>query len=344
MFLVLFSCLEPIQIDTQDASGRVIITGQVSTVEHRTEVNVGQTAGADRKAEPISGCIVRIWDDLGNFWACRELEPGTYKPFSLIGDPGRTYHVDVRLPDSGEQYLSEPEKLSSVIGTDEVYYDFADVNYLDDDGTPSTALFINFRSHVNLQNPEAPYYLKWTTNEIFLIVPTDFPDPFGDIPDPCYVSRTTDPQRVLIFDGSKKESLDREFLVATRVADRKSFHSKFSAYVYRSSITPAAFEYWRKVGVLVSSVGSIFDTPPAEIEGNIFKPSDESETVYGFFQASNETYHRLTLQTGDMPYLPLEYCEYSNSKFQNDYPGECLNCLNFPNSSIREPQLFLGFD
>lgn len=341
LFLVMVGCLEPIGVATEDASGQVIITGQVSTIEHRTEVNVAQTAGADRKAEPLSGCAVRIVDDLGNFWDCNERAEGLYKPLGLIGLPGRTYHVEVRIP-GGEQYRSEPEKMSAVIGTDELVYDFSDEAYIDADGTPSTALFINFRSRVNLQQPEAPYYLKWTVNEVFLLVPTDFPDPFGVVPPSCYVTRTTDPQRVVIFDGSRKESLDREFLIATRLADRKSFHSKYSAYIYRSSVTPAAYEYWRKVGVLVSSVGSIFDTPPAEIDGNIFKPSDLSETVYGFFQASNETYRRITLQPGDMPYTAIEYCEYNNAKFLNEYPGECLNCLNFANSSFFEPELFRG--
>jgi hypothetical protein len=342
-FIILSGCLSPVSVETSDASGYLIITGQVSTVEHRNVVNVHRTAGADRQAFTVSGAVARIVDDLGNSWTCVEDAPGIYEAAGLIGVPGRTYHAEVVIPVTGETYRSEPETLPSVIGEDQVSFDFSEEEFVDSEGTPSKQTFINYRSTVNVQQPSEPYYLKWTVNEIYLLVPTDFPDPFGDIPDPCYISKTTDPQRVALFDGTQKQPLQREFLIAVRIADQKAFHSKYSAYIYRSSVTFTAYEYWRKVNVLVNQVGSIFDTPPAEIDGNVFNVSNSSEKVYGFFQASNETYHRVTITSFDMPFEKLPYCEYDNSKFDSQYPSECLNCLNAANSTIKEPELFRGF-
>ena len=58
-------------------------------------------------------------------------------------------------------------------------------------------------------------------------------------------------------------------------------------------MTRDAIEYWRKVNILANQVGSIFDTPPAEINGNIKNLNNQDEKVYGYFQTVNETYHRI---------------------------------------------------
>jgi hypothetical protein len=342
IFIALAGCLSPYGVDVDDASGRLVITGQVSTVDHRNIVTVHRTNEPSAQATPLSGAFARIVDDLGNSWNCVEMDLGVYAAQGLTGVPGRTYHVEVAIPGTGEQYRSQPEKIPNVLGEDSVYYDFAQEEFIDSDGTPSQQLFVNFRTKVSLEQPTEAYYMKWTVNEIFLLVPTDFPDPFGVIPPPCYIRKQPDPQRVVTFDGGSRQSLSTEFLVAKRLADAKSFHSKYSAYIYRSSLTPEAHEYWRRVAVLVNQVGSIFDTPPAEIEGNIFNLDKPNEKVYGYFQASNESYHRITISSFEMPYLPVQYCEYENTKFPNQYPSECLNCLNFASSSYEEPVLFRG--
>lgn len=341
-FVLLAGCLSPISVDVVDASGRVVISGQVSTVEHRNIVSVYLTAGVLVQATPVSGATARILDDLGNVWTCVEGYPGNYEAQGLIGIPGRTYHAEVEMPGTSKLYRSQPETLPLVIGQDEVRYEFSEEEFIDSDGTPSRQPFINFHSMVNLQQASEPYYLKWTVNEIYLLMPTDFPDPFGVVPPPCFIRKTTDPQRVPIFNGEKKPALQDDFLVAVRLADNKAFHSKYSAYIYCSSVTADAYEYWRKVNILVTQVGSIFDTPPAEIDGNVASVNDPSEKVYGYFQASNETYHRITLNLTDMPFPALPYCEYDNSKFPNEYSSECLNCLNAANSSYDEPELFKG--
>jgi Domain of unknown function (DUF4249) len=341
LFYALASCLGPISVDTEPDFGKIVITGQVSTVTHRNFVQVSQTQGTKSQSSPVSGLNVSVEDDLGQIYWFPESEAGTYRGSNFTGIPGRSYHVIVETPE-GARYESAPEKLPVVIGTDEVTYDFSEEDYLDASGTPQKRQFLNLSTQVKIPSPEAPYYLKWTVDEIYLLVPTDFPDPFGSIPPPCYISKTTDPQRVVLYDGSKKTPLDGDFFVASRIADFKSFHTKYSYYVYRSSITAEAYEYWRKVKALVSQVGTIFDTPPAEIKGNITRIDRPSTTVYGYFQASNETYNAETLYAFDMPFLPTVYCEYDARKSSLEYPAECLDCLKAASSSLEEPELFKG--
>ncbi len=90
-------------------------------------------------------------------------------------------------------------------------------------------------------------------------------------------------------------------MVVSRLVDW-SFYEKHYFTLYQSAMTRDAIEYWRKVDILANQVGSIFDTPPAEINGNIKNLNNQDEKVYGYFQTVNETYHRFTLYKEDLPF------------------------------------------
>jgi hypothetical protein len=118
-----------------------------------------------------------------------------------------------------------------------------------------------------------------------------------------------------------------------------SFHEKHYFTTYQSSITKEAHEYWRKVDILANQTGSIFDTPPAEIKGNVINVKDTQEKVYGYFQAANQTQDRFYLLPSDFPFpLLMKSCTYDLSIIE--YPSRCLDCLSVRNSSYNRPDWF----
>jgi hypothetical protein len=182
-------------------------------------------------------------------------------------------------------------------------------------------------------------YLRWNVDEAFLLTPTDFPDPFAYVPPPCFVAQNADPQRVSLFNGDQitQNSFDH-MLVASRLVDW-TFLERHYLTTYQSSITKAAFDYWTKVNILANNSGSIFDTPPAEIQGNIVNINDANEKVHGYFQAVNQTYDRFFLLPADFPFrLLFEGCVFES--FSTSYPNRCLECLTVRNSSYRRPAWF----
>ena len=105
--------------------------------------------------------------------------------------------------------------------------------------------------------------------EAFRLSPTDFPDPFGSVPPSCYIVQNADPQRIVLFNGEDlKTTTVENLLVVSRIVDW-IFLEKHHFTIYQSALTRDAMEYWRKVNILANQVGSIFDTPPADITGNI---------------------------------------------------------------------------
>jgi hypothetical protein len=111
--------------------------------------------------------------------------------------------------------------------------------------------------------------------------------------------------------------------------------------VYQTSLTPDDFEYWRKVQLLLSQAGSIFDTPPAPIEGNISNEQNSKEIVLGFFEASNVTIDRFAVFPFNIPFYIAQPCTYVPGKPDEFYTKECLDCLSLPNSTLEQPVWFV---
>jgi hypothetical protein len=136
----------------------------------------------------------------------------------------------------------------------------------------------------------------------------------------------------------KAEVLEK-FLVASRIIDWSILERHYFT-IYQSSLTPEAYEYWRKVNVVANQVGSIFDTPPAEITGNVRNVNQPSETVLGYVQASNQIFDRMFLTPSSLPFpLLMSTCAYDNRNLQ-DYPTRCIDCTSVRNSSYRRPSWF----
>jgi hypothetical protein len=335
----LVCCLTPLDFEVENIGGRLVVSGQISPLEDRSIIQLGLTADTKRLPVPVSGATITLQDDVGTIlsYSERDDKPGSYERTGG-GIPGRTYHITIGY--NGKTYESIPEKMPEKVGRDSLYYKFAEQTFVDYEGTVLTHQFLQGYSKSILPETTEHLYLRWSMEEVYIIVPTDFPDPFGSVPPSCFVTQQVDPQRVNLFNGSEvRTNVISEQLLFSRILDQ-SFHTRHYFTVYQSSLSPEAFEYWRKANIVANQVGSIFDTPPAEITGNVRNVDDASEKVYGYFQAVNESYKRFFLVAADLPYLLNAYCEYSAERDFRTYPVECLNCLHPANSSYRRPDWF----
>jgi hypothetical protein len=338
--LVCSNCLSPVNLDIHSIGGTVVISGQVSTLEGATVIQVGQTAGNERLPMPLSYANVTLFDDLGNSFELYEdpSKPGNYLS-TTSGIAGRTYHVSVTTP-SGVIYESAPEKIPVTSISDTVTYKFEQEEQIDAEGVISTQWFLKIYVSNTLPNEERSF-LKWETQEVYVLVPTDFPDIFGNIPPSCYITQNADPQRIVLFNNNQIEAKEtNELMIVKRIVDQ-SFHTRHYFNIYNTSMTAEAYEYWRKVNILANQVGSIFDAPPAEITGNIFRSGSETDRAIGYVQAVNQTFKRISFVQADLPNPLPVYCEYDGSKPQREaYTQACLDCLSVANSSYQRPGWF----
>lgn len=335
-------CLTPISIPTEKIGNRLVVSGQISNLADRNEIQLGRTSDEDRLPIPESGASIELRDEDGSayFYTENYEQPGTYLLQHQSGIPNHTYHIRITLS-NGEVYESRQEIMPETVGSDSLYYVIEEDDFTDFEGTVAKKQFVKIYSTATLSSTTHTQFIRWGTEECYLLSPTDFPDAFGNIPPPCFVTQNADPQRIVLFDGSAiKTDKINNLLVCSREID-KTFFEKHYFTVYQSSISADAMEYWRKVNILANQTGSIFDAPPAEISGNIFNVNDPDEKIYGFFQAVNQNYQRFFVHKEDLPFpLLFKNCVYDPFRPYNDYSSECLDCLSVRNSSHVRPDFF----
>jgi len=339
--LVLINCKDPINLPGEGSIGILVIDGKVTTQPGPYYVRLGYTVGLSQKPSPILlATVFLVDDDTGLTEQYLESEPGVYSvPGSTIqGTAGHSYHVAVTLP-NGKSYASKSEKIPDATGIDVSSYDF---------GTRSDFIgetevqknVINIYTDTQLPAGENDsYYLRWNVSETYVFEQTPIPNPLtGGIPRPCYVDGYSDPQRITLFTTQNQELQSlKHTLVAQRDLDY-TFLARHYFTIYLSSTTLESYKYFKNVNELINRSGSIFDTPPAPIIGNVYSVTDSEEKVFGYFEATNTSLTRFFTLRGNIPVSLAPYCnDPSVGIYWPGYPKECHFCLGLSNSSDVPP-------
>jgi hypothetical protein len=339
--ILLGRCITPFDFKADSKAPTIVITGQVSTLEGRSFVSLGRTAETQRLPYPIDGAAVTLIDESNTPHIYAEVHLGEYRLHNFKGKPDSVYYIKVVLP-NGDTYQSKPEKMPQEVGQVTVDYEILKEEAVDLDGIivlrPYIKIYAN--SIFPISNKDN-IFLKWSTEEVFAIVPTDCGG-FGPPKLTCFIKQGADPQRIPLFNrANTSNSSTGSNLIANRLIDY-SFLNKHAFTIYQSSISKEAYNYWAKINILANQVGSIFDTPPAEIKGNVSNLNKSEEKVAGFFQASNESFTRFFLFESDVPFpLLATNCTCDDrASFGGTYPARCSDCINVVNSSYLRPSWF----
>lgn len=98
------SCTKNIHLNLQNASGLLVIEGNINDQPGPYTVLLSNTITFydTDKVVPVSGGRITISDDAGNRDSLVEFKPGAYRTTSIAGAVGRTYHLSVNS--GGKQY------------------------------------------------------------------------------------------------------------------------------------------------------------------------------------------------------------------------------------------------
>ncbi|MFC3879429.1 DUF4249 domain-containing protein [Algoriphagus namhaensis] len=346
LFILLAGCIDQIEFPLNLGDEKLIVSGQLNNLSEPQYVYLSETTSKDREPiftngffttndlpRPVSGAQVRLVSDQNRSWVYQEVENGTYELRGFEGiEAGVAYHIEINA--GNRSYASLPEVMPEVIGEDEISYSFDRGIF---QGSPETA-FISIQTEVTLPEQRDGYYLRWDVEEAYYWNLTFFPNPFNKAPPDCYVFGFADPERITLLNGDllNRPGGKSSQIIAERVIDQ-SFLSRHYFNVRQLSTTQEAYEYWRKVRELVNNTGSVFDSPPAPISGNIRNERDPNEVVLGYFEVVNAKVTRIYTTRADVPFFISEVCTYSPERPINDYPATCLRCSEFKNSTEATP-------
>lgn len=77
--------------------------------------------------------------------------------------------------------------------------------------------------------------------------------------------------------------------------------TKYLVTIEQQSLTKSAYDFWELVDEQNNNVGSVFDTPPARIRGNLYNVTNPDDVVLGYFGASDFSKGHIILDRNGVP-------------------------------------------
>lgn len=339
------ACVDEIPLPEPDAvSAPLVIQGRISKGAPsliRVQLHLAASFAADDFPDRISGAQVQVLDRAGSALAVPEVEPGLYErqvePGAAMAiETDRDYQLLVALPD-GRRYRSDFETVRPVPRPDSLSYALVTRNEQNSAGNIVEIRKVQIFIHSSLRatGAAAPAALKWDFSGVWQLKETDIGLVTGART--CFIFEAVNLEEVLVADGRQytTEYLDGRLLFEEPVDDR--FSTDYYLTAVQHSLTPAAFEYWSRVGEVTNRSGGLFEKPPASIPGNIRNVDDPIEKVLGFFYAGETDTVRRRIEL-PLELVPAPECPPNASPGESqDLALECLNCLLWPRSSLQRP-------
>lgn len=352
LFLLLLgicSCVDQISFPLEKAdTERLIVSGLITNLEGPHRIFLSKTTAANRPPlfvngyytlndapRPVQNARITVWGNgqplLGAVF--QEVRSGEYEwnPVELL-EEGVSYFVQIQIGD--KTYRSAPQVMPSISGEDQLSFSFERARIADN---PDAAQLI-LKTELTLPQITGEYYLRWSVEEAYFWDLTFFPNPFNKPPPNCIVFAYPDPERITLVNGMvlNRPGGKSTQVIAQRLVDQ-SFLSRHYFMVNQLSITKEAYTYWQNVREVVNNSGSVFDSPPAAIRGNVSNLNDPKEVVLGFLEIAKSRETRIFTTRGDVPYFLEKTCEYIPGKRYDQYLPTCLSCAAFPNSNEEYP-------
>ena len=357
--LLLFACSQVIDLETGEVGGQVVIFGRITNGSAFNQVSVTRTGSFGQAPIPVSGALVRIISESGAEQVLQErpFDPGIYQSeqSDYKGVVGEAYRLEVEA--LGQTYNTELQVMPEVIGEDRLDWELVEEENISETGTTTTSHVVKVYGETSFRELPEEFYVRWGIEESYTVFGLVLPRSWFPryTPEQCYIINDLSEQETFLLDGTKirTRELGRQ-LFATRPIDR-SFGVKHYFNLIHSAINKETYDYWSRVNDLTTRVGSIFDTPPAPVPGNIIS-SDADEQVLGFFEVVAIDTARMFLTNNDIRVFWDDPCELNGEEWLPVFtvPIECVICLieekiveetcvfcsKLPNSTLTRPSYF----
>jgi hypothetical protein len=248
------------------------------------------------KPRGVSGAQAMISSPDG-FFKCRETIAGTYElPTDFKVETGKSYQLHVFYND--RFFESDYQELRRSPPIDSVTYRHT-VQKLSEDGE----IVDGYRFFASTHDPgQGPSYYRWTLDATFLYtVPynaTHIWDGWKTNPASnkllrtCWKSKKVSGIYLAQTIGlSENRVTEAPLNFESQYGDELSI--RYSLNVRQYNISPSAMSFWENVDKLINKTGSLYETQPYQLQGNIHCTTDSTFYVVGIFEVAGASTLRL---------------------------------------------------
>lgn len=307
------TCLEVIDFDTEK-SPKLTIFGQITdaqTFGAQVTIQQSATVTSSERVVNVKFANVRIVDEQGNETRLSYNEEGEYYATNKVNDlsvfvgiPGRCYQLLVTVAE--QRFQSEWACIPTESIQTSSKFIIKDKEVLSPEQVPITRKFVEVYQDISTAGLTSSSFTRWKIDELYFVW---YPKPTlgGVTPTPCYIefpNRGSSIPLLSTQDNTSTEILD--FLLAEK-AINKNFALIYHFAIVQHAIDQDAYEYWGKINSLVNRTGSLFESPPANLSGNISSLDPNVENPLGYFEASKVDTSLVKISRSDLPfYIPYE--------------------------------------
>lgn len=328
----LAACVDPYEPEIEEEQELMVIDGRISDSEGMQRITVSVSSPYNNPGfQPVTGCVVRVEDNLGDGILFPETDDGIYQASMEPGfiSPGKAYRLRV-ITSNGRQYESDYDSLLSCAEISGLSYEVEELETAD----PNTVYYgVRFYLDMKGDETDSRYYM-WTyeqTWEYHAYLPIQYKWdgdslytywPLLDSFDVCYKHDRLKQYHVGSSGLLESNEIRQQPLIF--VSNRSpALEEAYSLLVTQHSLSTDAYTYLERLQSQSGSEG-FFETQPATSRGNIYNTEDPDEKVLGYFFASQTRQDRIIVdQEFDFKieefYCPIDTAEYVVD-FGMDYP------------------------
>jgi hypothetical protein len=307
--ILLAGCIDPINFKYEDQQEHLVVEGSFTTMANKNYIRLTYaqpyTYPYNKFETAASVYITSQEGEHFTFWYDKE---GYYYPSDIdnaIGTAGHTYTLHIQ---AGERlYQSQPITLQQPIPIEQIGFKI-DRKQFAFEGDRKGKIYNGYQILIDYNDPEQEKnYYRWSFASQYEVLtqPGDFVDNEGNpAPKDCCARCWLDEKReaFIVADDrltNGKKVLNHQVLF---MPFERYLQSKHKLRVYQHAITAEAYEFYRVMGQQKESTGTVFDPPPSEIKGNMFRVGDEKEQVLGFFEVSGVAVRQVVIVPENIPF------------------------------------------
>ncbi len=302
LLIIVSSCRDPIDLKFEAEDPKVVIDGFITDQFRPQTVRLSYSSGFTEEGffepNPIENALVRIEDDQGESFDLTHQGNGLYESTSFFAEEGKSYRVVVNL--ESEEYASTFEQLPAEAPQNATLsYQAEEKEELSGNGLIVSDDGVGV--YANIAKSDQTVYYQWLIQEWFIAEAFFSPGIF------CYVKDFDVPRVVVLEDQARQEGEGDSYdfrlgFVPVSVKTKRDF-----AFVANQLIlTQEAFEYWNDIKEQSQTVGSLFDSAPFTIIGNVFNTNTD-EAALGYFGVYRESIGRTFFSEAELPYPITDY-------------------------------------
>lgn len=354
-----FGCHIPYVAEIDDETGLISVEGNIVKGDSLQHIKISRsTALYNPSFDPVTGCVVKIVDELGNEFTFPETAEGVYSLAIPEEDLvlNRDYKITFKTS-AGDLYESTYERLNPCTTVDSVYFErakqYSSTNDEELDG-------IQFYLDLLGSEKDSRYYCwklteTWeyhSSSPINYIIASEGSD-MVYLDDPyeffyCWKTRKISglySTSTVNLTSNQKKKIPLHFVSGN--SNRLSVI--YSLLVKQYSMSEGAYNYWNRTRIELEELGGFYTQQPGQVQSNLINVNDSTEKVLGYFWVSAKTEKRIFVPhpsdlrvyrpkcvlepLGEEPQFPLFVV--INGSYSYTASESCLNCLYHGGTNVK---------